>query len=177
MLEAQGLCLARAVALKYILGNSGMYRQWQQMRASAETSRIELFETACGSAGHPFPTSVAENERPLLPLQLEYFLRYQPQVQLNYYHDRGRQHAEAARQFVNIGTGITFLAAVAASLAGLSTELGNYISSTAIVGLMVSPSTPGSPLLALTNSHALTTSCLEISNGFFVFKNSSHLRG
>lgn len=136
LLLAQGFCLAGAIALKYKLGHSAIYRQWQQQRARAETSRIELFETACGLAEHPVPSSVAENELPLLPLQLEYFLRYQLQVQLNYYHERGRQHAEAARRFVNIGTGITFLAAVTASLAGLNTELGDWVSSSAIVGLV-----------------------------------------
>ena len=136
LLLAQGFCLAGAIALKYKLGHSAIYRQWQQQRTRAETSRIELFETVCGLAGHPVPPTVAENELPLLPLQLEYFLRYQLQVQLNYYHERGRQHAKAARRFVNIGTGITFLAAVAASLAGLNTELGDWVSSSAIVGLV-----------------------------------------
>jgi len=136
LLLAQGFCLAAAVALKYKLGHSAVYRQWQQQRTRAETSRIELFETVCGPADSPVAPSVSENELPLLPLQLEYFLRYQLQVQLNYYHERGRQHADAARRFVNIGTGITFLAAVAASLAGLGTELGDWISSAAIVGLV-----------------------------------------
>jgi hypothetical protein len=136
LLVAQGFCLAGAIALKYKLGHSTIYRQWQQQRTRAETSRIELFETACGLAGHPVPPSVTENELALLPLQLEYFLRYQLQVQLNYYHERGRQHAKAARRFVNIGTVITFLAAVAASLAGLNTELGDWVSSSAIVGLV-----------------------------------------
>ena len=136
LLIAQGICLAGAIAVKYKLSHSALYAQWQQQRTRAETSRIELFETTCGLAEHPLPPSVAENELPLLPLQLEYFLRYQLQVQLNYYHKRGRQHAEAARRFVNIGAGITFLTAVAASLAGLSTELGDWVSSAAIVGLV-----------------------------------------
>jgi hypothetical protein len=145
LLLAQGFCLAGAIALKYKLGHSAIYRQWQQQRTRAETTRIELFETVCGLAGYPVPPTVAENELPLLPLQLEYFLRYQLQVQLNYYHERGRQHAEAARRFVNIGTGITFLAAVAVSLAGLSTELGDWVSSSAIVGLVA-------PILLATQS-------------------------
>jgi hypothetical protein len=145
LLLAQGFCLAGAVALKYKLGHSAVYRQWQQQRTRAETSRIELFETVSGLKNSPVPPSVTENELPLLPLQLEYFLRYQLQVQLNYYHERGRQHADAARQFVNIGTGITFLTAVAASLAGLSTELGDWVSSAAIVGLVA-------PILLATQS-------------------------
>ena len=145
LLLAQGFCLAGAVALKYKLGHSAVYRQWQQQRTRAETSRIELFETVCGLENSPVPPSVAENELPLLPLQLEYFLRYQLQVQLNYYHERGRQHAVAARQFVNIGTGITFLTAVTASLAGLSTELGDWVGSAAVVGLVA-------PILLATQS-------------------------
>jgi hypothetical protein len=145
LLLAQGFCLAGAVALKYKFGHSAVYRLWQQQRTRAETSRIELFETVCGLENSAVPPSTAEKELPLLPLQLEYFLRYQLQVQLNYYHERGRQHADAARRFVNIGTGITFLTAVAASLAGLSTELGDWVSSTAIVGLVA-------PILLATQS-------------------------
>lgn len=81
LLLAQGFCLAGAVALKYKLGHSAVDRQWQQQRTRAETSRIELFETVSGLKNSPVPPSVTENELPLLPLQLEYFLRYQLQVQ------------------------------------------------------------------------------------------------
>lgn len=136
LLIVQGICLAGAVALKYKLGHSAIYRQWQQQRTRAETARIELFETVCGLTGHQATATAAENELPLLPLQLEYFLRYQLQVQLNFYLQRGQQHADAARRFVNIGTVITFTAAVAASLTGLGTELGDWVSSSAIVGLV-----------------------------------------
>lgn len=136
LLVAQVLCLAGAIALKYKLGHSAIYSRWQKQRTRAESTRIELFETVCGLAGDQDQDTVADNELPLLPLQLEYLLRYQLQIQLNYYRERGQQHAEAARRFVNIGTGVTFLAAIAAALAGLSTTFGDWVSSSAIVGLV-----------------------------------------
>lgn len=64
-----------------------------QRRATAETTRIGLFDRVLAAK-----EDSREGELPLLPLQLEYFRRYQLDVQRAYYRERGRQHGKAARR-------------------------------------------------------------------------------
>jgi hypothetical protein len=59
-------------------------------RAESEIARIELFNRIV----HTHETSQGD-ELPLLPLKLEYFRRYQLDVQRRYYRGRGEQHAAA----------------------------------------------------------------------------------
>lgn len=66
---------------------------WMKQRAEAEIARIELFDRITR-------TELAHkgDELPLLPLKLEYFRRYQLDVQQRYYRGRGTEHAGAMRR-------------------------------------------------------------------------------
>lgn len=66
---------------------------WMHARARAETARVGLFRAVLAAEE---PSSQAE--LPLLPLQLEYFRRYQLEVQRAYYRGRGGQHARSVRR-------------------------------------------------------------------------------
>ncbi|WBQ09867.1 DUF4231 domain-containing protein [Hyphomonadaceae bacterium ML37] len=68
------------------------FETWMKARAAAEMCRLELFETVIR-----LKEPQKDGELALLPLQLEYFRRYQLGVQLDYYSGRGAQHDRAAR--------------------------------------------------------------------------------
>ena len=110
------------------------FEKWMHARAEAELSRIALFY-AIADAQEPSE----DGELPALPLQLEYFRRYQLGTQLAYYAGRGAQHQNAATKrasrrdiYTALGTfaaapvaffGLTFLDS------NLGEVFGNYIES------------------------------------------------
>jgi hypothetical protein len=89
-------CIAFAISVLILLHliRARPFDIWMKARARAEVARIKLFnEVLRGVDRDPQP-----GELPLLPLQLEYFRRYQLDMQQRYYADRGAQHARAAGQ-------------------------------------------------------------------------------
>jgi hypothetical protein len=85
-------------------------------RAKAEIARIALFDEVMKAVDSP----AQPRELPLLPLQFEYFRRYQLEVQLRFYEGRGKQHDRAAGhterwKYVSIG-----LTAIAGAIAAIS---------------------------------------------------------
>jgi len=83
-----------AIALSFILSLLGAWRgpfsAWMTSRALTETARLRLFnEIAAAKEAH------RGDELPLLPLQLEFFRRYQLDVQRLYYSKRGGEHRRA----------------------------------------------------------------------------------
>jgi hypothetical protein len=86
---------------------------WMSGRAHAETSRMAYFTALAG-----MDVNMA-SELPLGLLKLEYFRRYQLEVQLAYYDQRGRKHRESADRTLTIGGFAAALAAVAAGSAGI----------------------------------------------------------
>ena len=71
------------------------FEHWMKARGVAEQARANLFRSVM--AAQPAPAA-APGEVPLLALQLEYFRRYQLDVQRLYYAKRGNQHRVAARK-------------------------------------------------------------------------------
>ena len=64
---------------------------WMKNRAEAEIARVGLFNAVTDAT-----ETCREGELHLLPLALEYFRRYQLDVQRRYYSGRAMQHAAAA---------------------------------------------------------------------------------
>ncbi len=87
----QVLALAVAFLASRLLAVGAPFDAWMKQRAEAEIARIALFDEV-GRANEP----AREGELELLPLKLEYFRRYQLEVQRRYYHGRGAQHRAAA---------------------------------------------------------------------------------
>lgn len=78
------------IAARY-LSRSRPFETWMSERAQAEVSRVQMFNDVM-----QHPASAEGGELPSLPLKLEYFRRYQMDVQRRYYLGRGNQHARAA---------------------------------------------------------------------------------
>ncbi len=87
----QFACIFAAMISAWMIIRARPFDKWMRARAVAETCRMELFAAVTGAR-----EEVREGELPLLPLQLEYFRRYQLAVQLDYYAGRGAQHRKAA---------------------------------------------------------------------------------
>lgn len=81
------------VSLMAALANGWLrpFEAWQSARAEAENHRIAIFNAVSTAA--PAPT---ENPAHVLGLQLEYFRRYQFDVQRDYYQRRSRSHGQSA---------------------------------------------------------------------------------
>jgi hypothetical protein len=90
----QYTCLTVSVLASLHLIRARPFDAWMKARARAEIARISLFDQVLGSCD-PSPRP---DEMPVLPLKLEYFRRYQLDVQRRYYAGRGLQHALAAGQ-------------------------------------------------------------------------------
>lgn len=90
----QYTCFAVSVLAFLHLIRTRPFDVWMKARARAEIARISLFDQVL-TASDPSPKP---DELPVLPLKLEYFRRYQLDVQRRYYAERGLQHARAAGQ-------------------------------------------------------------------------------
>ena len=87
---AQMLGLAAAFFASRLLAMGKPFDKWMKNRAEAEIARISLFDFVIDAA-----EEARAGEMALLPLQLEYFRRYQLDVQQRYYQGRGSEHAAA----------------------------------------------------------------------------------
>jgi hypothetical protein len=88
---------------------------WMQRRARAESLRLHYFERVVE------PREEGAGVFPLALLQLEYFRRYQLDVQCDYYRHRGRQHEAAAVRTLQLGSLAVFIGSLGT---GLATALG-----------------------------------------------------
>lgn len=82
-------------------------------RAAAETARLSYFEKVL-SVWVDYQTSSI----PLPLLQLEYFRRYQLDVERSFYRNRGTDHRKAAAKLLNLSSFAVALGSVARGLAG-----------------------------------------------------------
>lgn len=99
----------------FILRQGKLLDAWMRTRAQAETDRLEYFARA---------TTPTPGETGLALLRLEFFRRYQLEVQRTYYRGRGAQHRAGASRTLGLGAIAVFLAAVATGLGGI---LGAHI--------------------------------------------------
>jgi hypothetical protein len=90
---------------------------WMTERAQAESARLEYFATLV-KAETAEPSAL-----PLGLLKLEYFRRYQLDVQLAFYDRRGRQHRQSADRTLALGGFAAALAAVASGSAGIAASI------------------------------------------------------
>ncbi|HYE94835.1 MAG TPA: hypothetical protein VD962_01400 [Rubricoccaceae bacterium] len=125
---AIGAVAASALAYMWIreIEDGQLLRRWMTLRAEAESQRLRYFDLLV--SGPPL-------EEPLL--QLEYFRRYQLDVQRLYYKARGEQHRQDADQALTTTTRSMAAAAIASGIAGiLSGAFGAPWASLAGVGLV-----------------------------------------
>jgi hypothetical protein len=114
---AQITALVVAFTASRWLAAAKPFDAWMKKRAEAEIARVELFDTIA-RAEEP----VKSGELPLYPLKLEYFRRYQLDVQRRYYRGRGAEHDAAVwrnNMWLKASFIITGLSAVLGALAML----------------------------------------------------------
>jgi hypothetical protein len=87
----QYLCLMLAFLFSALMNYRRLFPRWMEARAKAELARRSLFEFVAEA-----DEEAKAGELSALPLQLEYFRKYQLDVQSNYYRHRGAQHEKAA---------------------------------------------------------------------------------
>jgi hypothetical protein len=105
------ICAAVAAMWLYQLRQGKLLEKWMTARANAETARLSYF-TALAEP--------AESDPVLDLLKLEYFRRYQYDVQTSFYGNRGRQHARAAQQNLRLGSSAVLVSAAAAAMSGIA---------------------------------------------------------
>lgn len=91
---AMYLALMAPLAIVLYLRKSRAYEDWFTERAQAEDLRQTIFTEILK---RPMTGLGEADQIKLLQLRLEYFRRYQLEVQCNYHTERGGEHASAAR--------------------------------------------------------------------------------
>jgi hypothetical protein len=89
-----------------------LLEDWMTARARAETKRLSYFSYIVSS-------SVGPLDLQLELLKLEYFRRYQLDLQLAYYKARRSGHRNSAERTLNISAGSVMVAAIASGAAGV----------------------------------------------------------
>jgi hypothetical protein len=98
----------------YLIDKGRSLQKWMSRRADAETQRLAYFEAVTGES-NPEHT---DSELPPALLQLEYFLRYQLEVQIIYYDRSAVRHEATASRTLRIGSAAVLIGCIATGLAG-----------------------------------------------------------
>jgi hypothetical protein len=93
----------------------GLLEDWMTKRASAETARLDYFERVVEPSGRQDDANTGQ----LQLFQLEYFRRFQFDVQRAYYHKRSQEHRAEAKKTLSYSGWAVFGAAVATGFTGL----------------------------------------------------------
>ena len=99
----------------FLMKQGHLLEAWMSKRALAETHRLDYFESV---ANEPAPGGATDPSH-LSLLKLEYFRRFQLDVQRAYYNKRGEQHADEAARIMSYSSWAVAGAAVATGSAGV----------------------------------------------------------
>ena len=91
-----------------------LLERWMTARAAAEAQRVKYFELAATTQDDGKDSAI-----PLPLLQLEYFRRYQLEVQRTYYRRRGADHERGADRMLGLSAMAVGLASFATGIGGL----------------------------------------------------------
>ena len=89
-----------------------LLEDWMTARARAETKRLSYFSYIAHASAEPL-------DRQLELLKLEYFRRYQLDLQLAYYKSRRSGHRNSAERTLDLSAGAVMVAAIASGAAGV----------------------------------------------------------
>jgi hypothetical protein len=110
----------------YRVKEGHLLEEWMVARARAETLRLEYFTAVTGAVDDPLDVRLEQQK-------LEYFRRFQLDVQIAYYGNRGSQHRAAASRTLDIAAWSVLLAGVASGAAGV---LGALATEWAALGVL-----------------------------------------
>ena len=101
-----GMCISR-------IKNGKLLENWMGKRAEAENNRIDYFKVITGKIKSLLPANP-----PLAMFILEYFRRYQMDVQLAFYERRSQDHENLAKKALTMSTAAIAVVALINALAG-----------------------------------------------------------
>ncbi|MHB9074690.1 MAG: hypothetical protein ACYC6G_14335 [Desulfobaccales bacterium] len=112
-----GGVIAGVIASKdlYVIRQGGLLEAWMSKRAFAETARLDYFDTL---VRFPIPATDISSP-PIALLKLEYFRRFQLDVQRAYYRERGKDHKQEAVKILSLSGWAMAGAAIATGAAGV----------------------------------------------------------
>ncbi len=120
---------AAATAALYFVRSGRLFENWMTKRAAAENARLSYFVALAES-----PASTPELEL----LKLEYFRRYQYEVQEEYYLTRGAAHRASAQRTMFVGGAGIFIAALTGGFASLAEGMATALAAIAVIGAAIS---------------------------------------
>jgi hypothetical protein len=126
-----GSVITGALAAKnlYTIRQGKLLEEWMTKRATAESKRLEYFAAVAKA-----DVSSAEDSLPIDLLKLEYFRRFQLDVQLAFFASRAPEHRREARKNLSY-SGIAIAgAAIVTGLAGVLTILNANFAAIASLG-------------------------------------------
>lgn len=88
------LCVVIAAGVATFIESANLFDRWNRSRAKAEVARVGFFALVTKSR-----EETKSGESALLPLQLEYFRRYQLDTERNYYGRRGKEESASALRY------------------------------------------------------------------------------
>lgn len=97
-----------------IIRQGKLLEEWMTRRAAAETTRLEYFYTVAR-----LPEPVTTSGFPVALLKLEYFRRFQLDVQRAYYRKRAKEHRQSAKKTLSYSTWAMAGATIVTGLAGV----------------------------------------------------------
>jgi hypothetical protein len=162
-----GFAFAAIAAFCLNMIRSGqMLEGWMKERAEAEMHRLRFFKLVTSQAADADPDSN-------LPLVLlEYFRRFQLDIQIAFYRERGRQHAGAAHRKLVWGASALGLVSLLNAAAGLLTNYALQWSALAAVALVVQ-----SFATSTSNSESLNQDGRNAERFKRVYRNLANLAG
>ena len=123
---AAALAVAVGAMAVYFLRNGTLLKKWMGFRAQAETFRLGYFQYVCDSAAKAGDDATI--------LALEYFNRYQFDVQRNYLHVRAQQHRESAKTTLWIGGAGAAIAAISSVIVVTGDNAGHAMGALTVLG-------------------------------------------
>jgi len=118
-----------------LIKNKKLFENWMKSRASAEMQRLEYFILVIKSTlGEVSIENATSNKL----LKLEFFRRFQLDMQINYYGNRGKDHRINAGKAITISTWLLSGTSFTAAIAGiLGTALSPKWGIVAAIGLIL----------------------------------------
>lgn len=114
----------------FIIKQGKLLEDWMSKRAFAETARLDYFDAVTKSST---PKS-ASDTAPITLLKLEYFRRFQLDVQRAYYRQRGNEHREEADTTLSWSAWAVAGAGMATGLAGVLGIVNSGLAAIAALG-------------------------------------------
>lgn len=106
--------------------------KWMEQRSRAETLRLRYFNLITAISRK----TIKEEDIRCRLFQLEYFRRYQLEMQLNFYRNRGKEHRFSFERLLWQGAFALLIVAIANGLSGILVPVNSFWASLAVIAVL-----------------------------------------